>query len=205
MHKKLTHKFYNRTDVVLIAKELLGKYLMTNIGGKITGGRIVETEAYAGTTDRASHAYNNRRTNRTEIMYAEAGTAYVYLCYGIHHLFNVVTNSKDVPHAILIRALEPTDGLNTMLKRRLAAEVKPPLTTGPGTLSQALGICTTMSGEDLQGNKIWIEDRGDKLADNDIIASKRVGVKYSREDAHRLYRFWIKNNKWVSKPLYPSY
>jgi DNA-3-methyladenine glycosylase len=203
--KKLPRSFYKRDDVVLIARELLGKFLMTNIKGKITGGMITETEAYAGKTDLASHAKGGRRTARTEIMFGEGGTAYVYLCYGIHHMFNVVTNDKDIPHAILIRALEPTDGINTMLKRRLFSEVKPPLTTGPGSLSQALGIHTTMSGEDLLGNKIWIEDRGIVLTKDDIVESKRVGVKYSGVDAHRLYRFMIKGNRWVSKPLFPHY
>ncbi len=203
--KKLSRSFYKRDDVVLIAKELLGKFLMTNIKGKITGGKIVETEAYAGASDLASHAKGGRRTARTEIMYSEGGTAYVYLCYGIHHLFNVVTNAKDIPHAILIRALEPADGIDIMLKRRKFKTVKPPLTTGPGSLSQALGIHTNMSGENLLGSKIWIEDRGIALAKHEIVESKRVGVKYSGVDAHRLYRFMIKENKWVSKPLYPNY
>jgi DNA-3-methyladenine glycosylase len=203
--KKLPRSFYKRDDVVLIAKELLGKFLMTNIRGKITGGKIVETEAYAGKSDLASHAKGGRRTARTEIMFGEGGTAYVYLCYGIHHLFNVVTNDKDIPHAILIRALEPSDGINIMLKRRLFSEAKPPLTTGPGSLSQALGIHTNMSGEDLLGDKIWIEDRGVALAKKDIVESKRVGVQYSGVDAHRPYRFMIRENKWVSKPLFPHY
>lgn len=203
--KKLTRQFYKRDDVVLIAKELLGKFLMTNIGGKLTGGMITETEAYAGKTDLASHAKGGRRTPRTEIMYSQGGTAYVYLCYGMHHLFNIVTNAVDVPHAVLIRAIEPTDGVNVMLKRRLTNEVKPALTAGPGSLAQALGIHTNMSGESLLGNKIWIEDRGIKFTKNDIVESKRVGVKYSGVDAHRLYRFMIKDNKWVSKPLFPVY
>jgi DNA-3-methyladenine glycosylase len=203
--KKLPRSFYKRDDVVLIAKELLGKFLMTKINGKITGGMITETEAYAGASDLASHAKGGRRTARTEIMFGEGGTAYVYLCYGIHHLFNVVTNAKDIPHAILIRALEPTDGINTMLKRRLFSEAKPPLTTGPSSLSQALGIHTDMSGEELLGNKIWIEGRGVTLTKKDIVESKRVGVQYSGVDAHRPYRFMIKDNKWVSKPLFPHY
>src|ERR1017187_7820728 len=115
---KLKREFYLREDVVQIAKELLGKVLFTNIGGKITAGIITETEAYAGITDKASHAYNNRRTPRTETMYAEGGVAYVYLCYGIHHLFNVVTAQKDTPHAVLIRAIKPIEGIPAILKRR---------------------------------------------------------------------------------------
>src|SRR5688572_7863163 len=102
---KLKRDFYTREDVVLVAKELLGKVLCTKWNGKTTSGIITETEAYEGITDRASHAYRGRRTERTEIMYSEGGTAYVYLCYGMHHLFNVVTNKKDIPHAVLIRAV----------------------------------------------------------------------------------------------------
>ena len=115
--KKLTLDFYKRTNVLLIAQELLGKLLVTNRDGIIISGRIVEVEAYNGTIDKASHAYGGRRTNRTEVMYAHGGVSYVYLCYGIHHLFNVVTNDKDIPHAILIRALEPVKGIEKMLKR----------------------------------------------------------------------------------------
>src|SRR5688572_1316061 len=115
--QRLDHSFYNRQDVARIAKDLLGKILVTRFDGVVTSGRIVETEAYNGAVDKASHAYGNRRTARTEVMYGRPGTAYVYLCYGIHHLFNVVTNRKDIPHAILIRAIEPLAGIETMLLR----------------------------------------------------------------------------------------
>ncbi|HUP12876.1 MAG TPA: DNA-3-methyladenine glycosylase, partial [Niastella sp.] len=138
--KKLDPGFYDRADVVKIAKELIGKVLVTKLDGIITSGRIVETEAYAGAIDRASHAFGNRRTNRTEVMFQAGGMAYVYLCYGIHHLFNVVTNKEDVPHAVLIRAIDPIHGINTMLARTGKKVADYTLTKGPGNVSKALGI-----------------------------------------------------------------
>ena len=146
---KLPKSFYTREDVVTISKELLGKYLFTKINRTITGGIITETEAYAGVIDRASHAYNDRRTARTEVMYMEGGVAYVYLCYGIHHLFNIVTNVKDVPHAILIRAIYPIEGTKTMLKRRKKESADLKFTIGPGSMSEALGIKVDLSGTSL--------------------------------------------------------
>lgn len=189
---KLKRDFYLREDVVQISKELLGKYIFTKIAGKITSGIITETEAYAGITDKASHAYNNRRTARTEIMFARGGVSYVYLCYGIHHLFNVVTNAENIPHAILIRAIKPDEGLNLILKRRNAEKVNSKLSAGPGTVSQALGIKTIHSGLDLTGNKIWIEDKGIKINAEAIIAGPRIGVDYAEEDAELPYRFMVK-------------
>ncbi len=186
---KLSRDFYLREDVVQISKELLGKYLFTKIGGKITAGIITETEAYAGITDKASHAYNNRRTNRTEIMFAQGGLSYVYLCYGIHHLFNVVTNVKDTPHAVLIRAIKPLEGIDLILKRRKVLKIHSKITSGPGTVSQALGILTKHNGLDLTGNQIWIEDKGVKILKNEIISSPRIGVDYAGEDAKLPYRF----------------
>ncbi len=195
----LPESFYTRKDVVKIAKELLGKALVTNFDGIITSGIIVETEAYAGVGDKASHASGGRRTNRTETMYAPGGTAYVYLCYGIHHLFNVVTNVQDIPHAILIRGLEPIEGIDIMLARRRKEILTPSLTAGPGALSMAMGIHTTHSGLSLTGDGIYIEDRGIKIASRDIIAGTRVGVAYAQEDALLPYRFSVKGNKYVSK------
>lgn len=195
----LDKSFYTRTDVVQIAKELLGKVLVTNIDGKYTAGMIVETEAYAGAGDNASHAHNNRRTKRTEIMFAEGGVAYVYLCYGIHHLLNVVTNIADVPHAVLIRGIEPLDGIDMMLYRRNAISLRPSLTAGPGALSAAMGVTTALSGVSLSGPQIIIEDRGIKVAKADIITGTRVGVGYAAEDAYLPYRFSLKGNKYVSK------
>ncbi len=188
-----------RRNVVLIAKELLGKILVTNMEGKITSGMIVETEAYEGIIDKASHAYGNRRTNRTETMYESGGTAYVYLCYGIHHLFNVVTNIEDLPHAVLIRAVEPIEGVETMMKRRNKKKQEPTLTSGPGSLSEALGIHKMHNGLSLSGEQIWIEDRGIKIRKSQIISSPRVGVSYAGSHALWPYRFRIKDNAWVSK------
>jgi len=195
----LPESFYNRDDVVKISRELLGKVLVTTFGGEVTSGMIVETEAYAGVTDKASHAHGGRRSARTEIMYRHGGTAYVYLCYGIHHLFNVVTNKQDVPHAILIRGLEPLEGIGTMLMRRGFDKMKPSLTAGPGALRQALGIHTMQSGSSLHGPDIYIEDRGIKISKSNIIAATRVGVAYAMDDALRPYRFYVKGNPYVSK------
>jgi DNA-3-methyladenine glycosylase len=195
----LPGSFYRRKDVVKIAKELLGKVLVTNFDGIVTSGMIVETEAYAGESDKASHASGGRRTARTETMYAEGGTAYVYLCYGIHHLFNVVTNVKDVPHAVLIRGLEPIDGVDVMLERRGKEVLSPSLTAGPGALSMAMGIYTKDTGCDLQGPEIYIEDRGIKISARDIVADTRVGVAYAAEDALLPYRFSVRGNRYVSK------
>ena len=155
----LNKEFYERSDILLISQELLGKLLFTNFKNKLTVGMIVETEAYAGVTDRASHAYGNKNTNRTKIMYESGGIAYVYLCYGIHHLFNIVTNKIDIPHAILIRAIEPMDGIKTMLKRRNKKTTDHTLTSGPGSLSKAMGITLKNSGESLISNHIWLEDQ----------------------------------------------
>jgi len=195
----LSEAFYRRKDVVKIAQELLGKVLVTNFGSVRTSGIIVETEAYAGATDKASHAYKSRRTARTEVIYMNGGTAYVYLCYGIHHLFNVVTNIQDEPHAILIRAIEPLEGIDTMLARRGKDSLQPLLTAGPGALSMALGINTHHTGMLLDSNEIYIEDRGIKVSKKDIVAGTRVGVAYAMDDALRPYRFSIRGNKYVSK------
>ncbi len=188
---KLTEVFYTRSDVVQIAKDLLGKCLFTNINNTITAGIITETEAYGGITDKASHAYNNKRTKRTEVMYAKGGVSYVYLCYGIHHLFNVVTNVKDVPHAVLIRGIHPVKGISTILQRRNSTKINSTLTSGPGKVSQSLGITTALTNIGLSGDKIWIEDKGIQLADNDILNSKRIGIDYAEEDSLLPYRFCI--------------
>lgn len=186
---RLTTDFYRRDDVVEISRALLGKVLCTRVRGVLTKAIITETEAYAGVTDRASHAWGGRRTRRTEPMYAEGGTAYVYLCYGIHHLFNVVTNVEGIPHAVLIRAGRPLAGTATMLRRRKKAAVDSTLLGGPGSVAQALGIRTTMTGTSLLGERIWIEDHGIEMAAGSILAGPRVGVDYAGEDAALPYRF----------------
>jgi DNA-3-methyladenine glycosylase len=196
--RKLDKAFYEREDVVKIAKELIGKVLVTNFDGVITSGRIVETEAYNGAVDKASHAYNNRRTKRTEIMFGEGGNAYVYLCYGIHHLFNVVTNVKDVPHAVLIRAVEPLEGIDIMLERMKKTKLDFSIGRGPGNVSKALGIATHHTGNTLFGKDIYIADDGTKIPAKHIIASPRIGVDYAAEDALLPYRFYLKDNGYVS-------
>jgi len=139
---KLDNSFYDRPNVVRVARDLLGKVLVTEIDGQRTSGRIVEVEAYNGVIDRASHAWSGRRTRRTEVMFGQGGVAYVYLIYGIHHLFNVVTNSKDVPHAVLVRALEPMEGIPEMLRRTGKHVADHTLTRGPGNLSKAAARCS---------------------------------------------------------------
>ena len=196
--KKLDYYFYNRTDVVNIARELLGKVLVTQWNGVVTSGRIVETEAYRGVTDRASHAWNGRRTGRTEIMYDEGGKGYVYLCYGIHHLFNVVTNIKDTPHAVLVRAVEPLEGISTMLQRTGKKKPDRTLTSGPGNVSKALGLLVSHSGVSLLEEAVFIADDGYALKKKDIIATTRIGVDYAGEDALLPYRFFIRDNIYVS-------
>lgn len=186
---KLTNDFYQRTDVVQIARDLLGKELITNIDGELTSGIITETEAYNGIVDRASHAYGGKFTPRTQTMYAAGGVSYVYLCYGIHHLFNVVTNIEGVPHAVLIRNIKPLKGLETILQRRNKTKANKTLSTGPGTLSQALGIKTIHNGLLLQENTIWIEDVGLKIDPENIKSTPRIGVDYAGEDALLPYRF----------------
>ena len=196
--KKLGYSFYSGKDVVKIAKDLIGKILITQFDGVKTSGRIVETEAYAGAIDRASHAYGGRRTKRTEIIFADAGKAYVYLCYGIHYLFNVVTNKKDVPHAILIRAIEPLEGIDEMLRRTRKTKLDYTLTKGPGNVSKALGITTHHTGSDLFADEIFIADDGFKINKKNIITTPRIGVDYAGEDAKLPYRFIVKGNEYVS-------
>ena len=196
--KKLPGSFYQRKNVLQIAKELLGKLLVTKLDGVETSGRIVEVEAYNGIVDKASHAFAGKRTKRNEIMYADGGAAYVYLCYGIHHLFNVVTNDREMPHAILIRAVEPVKGIDTMLKRVGKKKFDHSLTRGPGNLSKALGIFTKHSGCSLRSNELFIADDGFVLNKRDIAASPRIGVDYAGKDALLPYRFYVKGNPYVS-------
>jgi DNA-3-methyladenine glycosylase len=197
---KLSPSFYQRNDVVTISRELLGKYLFTCIDGELTGGYIVETEAYNGIIDRASHSFGNRLTPRTQTMYSQGGIAYVYLCYGIHEMFNVVTSLEGQPHAILIRAIQPTDGIDIMLYRREMLALKPNITSGPGSVAKALGISRKINAISLQSDTLWIEDRGMVIPDENIAAVPRVGVAYAKEDALLPYRFYIKGNIYVSKP-----
>ena len=172
---------------------------MTKWNGIETSGRIVEVEAYNGVVDKASHAAGGRRTNRNEVMYGEGGVSYVYLCYGIHHLFNVVTNKQETPHAILIRALEPIKGIDIMLKRTGKIKLDYTLTKGPGNVSKALGISFKQhTGLSLLNEELFIAGDDFKLSKKDIVASPRIGVDYAGEDAKLPYRFFIKGNLFVS-------
>lgn len=186
---KISKDYYLNPDVVFLSKDLIGKILITRFNNKLTSGIITETEAYAGIKDKASHAYGGKRTTRTEVMYAEGGVSYVYLCYGIHHLFNIVTNKKDVPHAILIRAIKPLKGLDTILQRRNQKIIQKNTASGPGTVSQALGIRTMHSGVSLEKNVIWLEDDNIKIPEENISCGPRIGVDYAQEDAKLPYRF----------------
>ncbi|MCC7465124.1 MAG: DNA-3-methyladenine glycosylase [Saprospiraceae bacterium] len=204
--KRVGSDFYLRTDVVLIAQELLGKVLVTEINGVRTAGRITETEAYRAPDDRACHAYGNRRTARTEVMFQEGGRAYIYLCYGIHHLFNVVTAPADTAHAVLIRAVEPLEGLEAMHQRRkipfnpLRQTPDPRLTTGPGALSQAMGLHSSQTGVSLilPDSLVWIEEET-LVTPREIVSGPRIGVDYSGECATWPWRFWVKNTPFVKK------
>ena len=201
MQKRLNKAFYQRFDVVQVGKDLLGKYLVTEFDNQRTVGMIVETEAYRGPDDKACHAHLNRFTKRTKVMFEAGGIAYVYLCYGIHHLFNIVTANEGEPHAILIRGIEPIEGMETMLARRNKVKVSPNLTAGPGVLSKALGITKQYTGTSLvdKNGSIWIEDRGTIIDQQDIIASPRVGIDYAEECALWDWRFRIEGSKWTSK------
>lgn len=184
----LHHEFYRRPDVVQISRDLLGTVLCTHFNGELTTGIISETEAYCGRGDKACHANNGTRTSRTEVMYGKAGHAYIYLCYGIHHLFNVVTNIEGLADAVLIRAIVPIDGIEIMRERREVKKDKN-LCNGPGKLSQALSLHRSMTGISLFEPPVWIEDRGIRPPDDAIESSPRIGVDYAGEDALREWRF----------------
>lgn len=190
--------WYLHGDVVVVARNLLGKLLCTNFQGSVVKGKIVEVEAYSGDQDKACHANNQRQTKRNQVMFAAGGHAYVYLCYGIHHLFNVVTNLEGKADAVLIRALEPVEGIETMLKRRNMNKVEKRLTGGPGVLTQAMGINTQHYGTALNSNSIWIED-APLVESKHIVSTTRIGVEYAKEDALKPWRFYIKENSWVSR------
>lgn len=192
---KIPRKYYLTDDVVYLARDLLGKYLFTDFGNGLTAGLITETEAYNGENDRASHAYGGLFSERTKVMYEEGGIAYVYLCYGIHSLFNIVTGRRGTPHAVLVRGIYPVRGSVLMAERTGKSKVGHMQTNGPGKLSKALGIHFSHTGTDLNGNTIWLEDRGYTAKIEDILVSERIGVDYAGEDAKLPYRFNLKNIK----------
>jgi len=196
--KKLSADYYLNPDVCQLAIQLLGKLLVTHFNNQLTVARIVETEAYNGVVDKASHAYGGRRTNRTAVMYETGGIAYVYLCYGVHHLFNVVSSVNDEPHAVLIRAAEPVFGMDTMLQRSNKERLDFSITRGPGNVSKALGIQTDLTGMSLQSDQLFLADDGFAVGKKDYASTPRIGVDYAGEDALLPYRFIIRQNKYVS-------
>ncbi len=193
----LPEQFYQRQNVVKIAKELLGKILITNIAGQLTSGIIVETEAYSD-VEKGCHAYIGK-TNRNSAMFENGGHAYVYLCYGIHNMFNVVTNKEGKADAVLIRAVQPLIGMDIMLQRTKAKSLAR-ITSGPGKLCKALGIDRQLNSYPLNGNTVWIEEDEINIPAREILTSSRIGIDYAEEDALLPWRFTIKNNGWVSKP-----
>lgn len=190
---RLKASYYSNSDVVFLAKDLIGKTLCTRINNILTCGIITETEAYAGIIDKASHVYGGKRTPRTEPMYSKGGVSYVYMCYGIHRLFNIITNSRDIPHAILIRAIYPIKGIEEIILRR-GFKFSDNLCVGPGKVSQALGIDLKHNNISLTGKEIWLQDDHLKINDQDIRVGVRIGVNYAGEDAKLPYRFWINNS-----------
>ncbi len=198
---KLEDDFYLNKNVLQVAKHLIGKIIVCNIDGNTCSARIVETEAYVGLTDKASHSYAGKRTQRNEVMYAKGGVVYMYICYGLHQMFNVVTNEKDVPDAVLIRAAEPVAGIEKMMQRTGKKQNDFSITRGPGNLCKAMGISKIHSGIQLSGNEIYILDDGFVLNKNEIASSKRIGIDGAGVDALLSYRFFVKGNKYVSGKL----
>ncbi len=189
--RRLDQSFYLEDTVTRVARRLLGKHLVTHLNGQTTGGMIVETEAYGGVRDRASHAFGGKGTARTEIMYWQGGYAYVYLIYGLHALFNVITNRTGIPDAVLIRAIIPSDGIEVMLLRRKQKRLVKSTADGPGKVCQALGIRTEHSGQSLINGSVWIEDRGVNVKKENIRMAERIGIDYAGEDARRPWRFCL--------------
>ena len=195
---KLPREFYTRPSVLTVARELLGKLLVVPArNGTRVSGLIVEAEAYRGPHDRAAHSYGGRRTKRTETMFGIGGTAYVFFVYGMYYQFNVVTNVPEMPHAVLIRAVEPVEGIELMRKRR---HLQPDhnLTNGPGKLCLALGIDRKLDGADLLGNRVWLEE-GETITRSRIASGPRIGIDYAEEWVDKPWRFWVKNNPFVSR------
>ena len=195
---KLPREFYTRSNVLTISRELLGKLLVVpDQQGRRVSGKIVEVEAYRGPKDRASHAYGGRRTKRTETMYQVGGHAYVYFVYGMYNQFNVVTNAMDIPHAILVRALEPVEGIELMRIRR-GAHTDRNLTSGPGKLCIAMGIDRDLDRADLTGGRVWLEEY-EKVPRSKIATGPRIGIDYAEDWVEKPWRFWIKGNQFVSR------
>ncbi|EAS19841.1 3-methyladenine DNA glycosylase [Flavobacteria bacterium BBFL7] len=200
MPDKLPNLYYQHHDVVALSRDLIGKKIVSNINGELTSGIITETEAYRGYDDKACHAHLGRFTDRTKVMYEPGGVAYVYLCYGIHHLFNIITNTDGNADAILIRAVEPVEGIDIMLKRRGKKKLDKTLTSGPGNFSKAFALDKSFYGADLTGDEVWIE-KSDLLRfrESDIISTTRIGIDYAGEDKNLPWRFYLNSSTYVSK------
>jgi DNA-3-methyladenine glycosylase len=195
----LPRAFYTRADGLAVARDLLGKLLVVRApSGERVSGLIVETEAYLGPEDKGSHAYGGRRTARTKTMYSVGGTAYVYFIYGLHHQFNVVTGPEGLPHAVLVRAIEPLEGVELMRERRAVARDFE-LTSGPGKLCRALSLDRTYDGADLLGPRVWLEETGRSPAPDRVMSGPRIGIPYAAEYAARPWRFWLRDNSYVSR------
>jgi len=188
---KLSKKYFQQEDVVFLAKDLLGKLLITETAGIKTGGIITETEAYSE-IEKGCHAYNKRKTERTKIMFEAGGLSYVYFCYGMHHLFNIVTGKKDTAQAVLIRAIEPTIGIEEILLRRKREKLDKNISNGPGKVCQALGISKEHYGVSLTDTKIWLEKTSLKITEEQILATPRIGIDYAEEDKLLPWRFVLK-------------
>lgn len=195
--------FFRRTDTKTVARELLGKLLVVPAPtGERVSGMIVETEAYLGVDDRAAHSFGGRRTKRNEIMYGEAGRVYVFFVYGMYHQLNFVCGPPGHPHAILIRGVEPVEGIDIMRQRR-GERVDRNLTSGPGKLAVAFGIDKSFDGESLMGKRIWLEEYK-TFQPREIAAGKRIGIDYAGEDADKPWRLWVRDNTFVSKVPKPE-
>jgi DNA-3-methyladenine glycosylase len=199
--RRLPRSYFSQTDTLQITRELLGKLMIAEVEkGKRTAGRIVETEAYLAPEDVASHAYQYKYTKRTSTMFLPGGVAYVYLCYGIHAMFNIITREEGLPHAILIRAVEPLEGLDYMMERRNMDRVKRTLTAGPGCLTQAMGIHRGLDTTPLDGDVFSLADGGYPVAPDNIRTSPRIGIPSAGSYRDVPWRFYLDDNKWVSRP-----
>ncbi len=203
MDNKLSQDFYLREDTISVAKDLLGKLIVVpDAEGRRVSGMIVETEAYLGETDRAAHSYNGRRTPRNEVTYGIGGHAYVFFVYGMYNQLNVVIGPVDQPHVVLIRAVEPVEGIEIMRERRGSMKDRN-LTSGPGKLCIAMAIDRDLNGENLSGERIWLGDHR-SFSSAEIATGKRIGIDYAGDDAEKPWRFWVKGDEYVSKARRPA-
>jgi len=199
---KLPREFYLE-ETLVVARRLLGKLLVHDTPEGRTAGRIVEVEAYQGPQDRAAHSYHNLRSKRTEIMYGPGGHAYVFMVYGMHHCFNIVTRPPEYPQVVLIRALQPVAGLKLMACRRGLQQFTPAiernLANGPGKLCQAMGITRALNGEDLCAGRLYLSDDGIVVAETDLCRTPRVNIDYAGEARDYPWRFLVTDSPYTSR------